>query len=643
MQVPLLLIATYLVMYSCYIACGRSFKSPAALKLHQNKCEIAQHSYAESLKRKLTHDESTQAAKLQQAKDVEVQKQAIRESEATVSFAPDEGTTIHHAEPSSSRIPRVWRKLCFLQDFMPHSLSMLPRNLHPPPPPISTASPVPASFEEDTCSADCQHEYAYSTLDESSLYRCYRHIPSHDPEASISIDELHGGSSVKSLGELDRFVHDVLLAEDFDQSHLKGFSAVKESQRLDDWLDEDGSLSVTVFTEADGWRSASVQIRVPCEGVKHRSENDVPMFEVPGVYFHQLVAVIKASFESSTTLNFHWVPFRLYAKIPSTPEQGEQPSAAGEQSSQPSVPGTSEEPSNNVKFPHGEAERVYSELYNSEEANLEYERIRDAEAKRSPAEPKLETVIAFLMLCRSTPDASPATYGKAASNATYTHCKRELLHAIWTLLLDEEFLKAYEEGIIIRILLATIRFLGNMPCIHCVTLKQFISALGSKLDMRHRTKLRGAYERDRKHEVETARRRIYERGNSVVNKTIEGNLRPFSWVPTRMRSIEMFEFDFYKMLVVDQLHEFELGIWKATFIHLVRILYATGDAQVQELNSRYRRVPSFGRDTIRRFVWNVSAMKAFAARDFEDLLQCIIPVFDGLLDEPYNSIVIDLL
>ena len=35
----------------------------------------------------------------------------------------------------------------------------------------------------------------------------------------------------------------------------------------------------------------------------------------------------------------------------------------------------------------------------------------------------------------------------------------------------------------------------------------------------------------------------------------------------------------------------------------------------------YRQVPTFGKDTIRRFSGNASAMKKLAARDFEDLLQ----------------------
>ena len=40
------------------------------------------------------------------------------------------------------------------------------------------------------------------------------------------------------------------------------------------------------------------------------------------------------------------------------------------------------------------------------------------------------------------------------------------------------------------------------------------------------------------------------------------------------------------MLVVDLLHEFELGVWKAVLTHLVRILEAHDPAKVNELDSR---------------------------------------------------------
>jgi hypothetical protein len=40
------------------------------------------------------------------------------------------------------------------------------------------------------------------------------------------------------------------------------------------------------------------------------------------------------------------------------------------------------------------------------------------------------------------------------------------------------------------------------------------------------------------------------------------------------------------MLVVDLLHEFELGVWKAVLTHLIRILYARGEDRIQAFNKR---------------------------------------------------------
>ncbi len=51
--------------------------------------------------------------------------------------------------------------------------------------------------------------------------------------------------------------------------------------------------------------------------------------------------------------------------------------------------------------------------------------------------------------------------------------------------------------------------------------------------------------------------------------------------------LSQFLFQVFEILVVDQMHEFELGVWKALIIHLVCILNALGQSQVQEFNSRY--------------------------------------------------------
>jgi hypothetical protein len=49
-----------------------------------------------------------------------------------------------------------------------------------------------------------------------------------------------------------------------------------------------------------------------------------------------------------------------------------------------------------------------------------------------------------------------------------------------------------------------------------------------------------------------------------------------------------FGFDPFIMLVVDMMHEFELGVWKAVFTHLIRLLYAAapGGSIITELDRR---------------------------------------------------------
>ncbi|KAF9044315.1 hypothetical protein BJ165DRAFT_1347384, partial [Panaeolus papilionaceus] len=58
---------------------------------------------------------------------------------------------------------------------------------------------------------------------------------------------------------------------------------------------------------------------------------------------------------------------------------------------------------------------------------------------------------------------------------------------------------------------------------------------------------------------------------------------------------------------------------------------------------RFSAISTFGRGTIRKFPANSSEMKKMAARDYEDLLQCCIPVFWGLLPEPHNRNLSELL
>jgi hypothetical protein len=53
---------------------------------------------------------------------------------------------------------------------------------------------------------------------------------------------------------------------------------------------------------------------------------------------------------------------------------------------------------------------------------------------------------------------------------------------------------------------------------------------------------------------------------------------------TRLSSLGL---NFFQLFVVDFMHEIELGVWKALFIHLLHILEAKGGNLLHELDKRY--------------------------------------------------------
>ena len=135
------------------------------------------------------------------------------------------------------------------------------------------------------------------------------------------------------------------------------------------------------------------------------------------------------------------------------------------------------------------------------------------------------------------------------------------------------------------------------------------------------------------------------------------------------------------MMVVDLMHEFELGVWKTLFTHLMRILYAASErpgALVDELNARCvqhktggnvltseRQVPPDSniwsvynpplsqqclgdektcRSRLRRHSPGVSMSRRKRPIHVDVRPgQCSIPAFEGLLPEPFNGMLLRLL
>ncbi|KAF6764198.1 hypothetical protein DFP72DRAFT_1059205 [Ephemerocybe angulata] len=258
---------------------------------------------------------------------------------------------------------------------------------------------------------------------------------------------------------------------------------------------------------------------------------------------------------------------------------------------------------------------------------------------------------------------------KGAPDTMRTHLKRELFQAQWRVLLDDEFVHAYEHGLVVdcfdnvrrrvyprimtysadypeKIMVVNIRQKGDHPCTRCLIHIDDIAGMGSNEDRLKRESERRKDGSERKKKVLQARKYIYKRYNAVTHKDVEELLKPSSLVPTEnafSERLSRFGLDIYSLPAVDILHEVEIGIWKDLFIQLLRMLEVVDKTRIPVLNARFRAIATFGSDTIRRFSNNVSGMKQFAARDYENILQCALPAFEGLFPVEHEARIQDVL
>ena len=121
-------------------------------------------------------------------------------------------------------------------------------------------------------------------------------------------------SNTKSHAELDQLVNNVILHPEFSKDDFVGFSATKETKRMDDHhgcinISDSSSLSF-----GDQWTETSVFLSLPCDKFKHASEQDAPKFEVKGLYHRSIVRVIKSALLEPAAEKFHLFPFECYWK-----------------------------------------------------------------------------------------------------------------------------------------------------------------------------------------------------------------------------------------------------------------------------------------------------------------------------------------
>lgn len=280
------------------------------------------------------------------------------------------------------------------------------------------------------------------------------------------------GSDQKSNAEVTRLVHEVIRTPDFKVDELAHFNSTTESRRLDE---EGQSRDTSTIFDSDGWKEAAVEIVVPTQ--EKKQENGRSFF-VPHLMYRPLTPVVKAAFSEPLAKFFHFTPFKRIWRSPS-----------------------------------GQEQRLYDELYTSDawnKAHDELQKQRRADncqlerviagmmfwsdstrlaqfghvsawpiylffgnlSKYIRASPTFGAChpVAFIpsVWCRCLPpwciqlmyvtnqlpeslETLLATITQKKSNADLlAHCKRELFHAIWKILLDEEFLDAYKNGIVVK-------------------------------------------------------------------------------------------------------------------------------------------------------------------------------------------------
>ncbi|KAJ3858704.1 hypothetical protein EV359DRAFT_75819 [Lentinula novae-zelandiae] len=440
---------------------------------------------------------------------------------------------------------------------------------------------------------------------------------------------LNTGSSLKSEGETTRLVEEVLKNLRADKAKLP-----ESSNHL------------------AGFETATVDIHVPS-----------------GLHYRPLLSVIREAFSGPLSDKIHFSPFKLFHQLPLS----------------------------NEEIPHDKIQRV---PLPPEESDCKLERAVAAVMLWSDATHVANFGTAqmwpiYLMLgniskyVRALPDSGACHHlayipslpdsfqdfamrfhskWKTQKASILTHCRRELMHSVWKFLLTDDFIHAYRYGIVIecgdgikrriyphfftysadypeKVLLATIRDKGLCPCPRCLIQKDSFNRMGLVRDMQMRTQNIQTYFVNK---VNRARHFIYSMGHPINGVHVENLLKDSSSVlieNTFMECLGIADFELSKLLVVDFLHEFELGVWKTLFKHLVRLLYSlsNGTEKVTELDSRFRCISTFGVSTIRQFANNASEMKKLAARDFKDLLQCAIPTFEGLLPDEHNARLMKLL
>jgi hypothetical protein len=300
--------------------------------------------------------------------------------------------------------------------------------------------------------------------------------PSHWPFSNGTVHGimqwLNNGQTAKSEAETSKLIHDVILSPNFDPDDLIGFDAHRENQRLDSALSESALRSQFI--------ESSVDILIP----SGESQIEGKTFEIPGLLHRKLTSVIREAFESPLAHLYHYSPFKLFQKSHSS---GKEERIYGEIFTSDAFLEETERVRRQGLVPPEDStckrEKVVAAMMMSSDATM----LTDfGTAKGWPIYFMLGNLSKYI---RAQPDSGamhhlayipsvrhqclhtyswlykhyaqlPESIRESISSfhakwrtqkvSILTHCRRELMHAVWTKILDDDFLHAYKYGIVIK-------------------------------------------------------------------------------------------------------------------------------------------------------------------------------------------------
>ena len=309
------------------------------------------------------------------------------------------------------------------------------------------------------------------------------------------------GSKTKSIADVDSLINDVITASDFNPRDLVGVSAAKEAKRLDEYQ---GSLAVSSSTTATlspshGWSESSVSLPLPCERHNLVSESKAPTVLVSGLFHRDIVDIVITAFQDQEVFpTLHLTPYKEYRNLGegTSPERvyGEMYSSDSFYDAWESVQNQSHSTGDGLEhivvalmlwsdsthltnFGSASLWPVYLSLGNQSKyirtkpsSFSHHHLVYMPSVRRSCSNPGFVAHIT-LQLPDDIQDAYMTIYQRAPSSAILTHLKRELIHAIYELILNSIFMMAYKDGIAVtcydgiqrRLFVRLLTYSGDYP------------------------------------------------------------------------------------------------------------------------------------------------------------------------------------